>query len=73
MPDILIRNIPEEMQKKLKDRSKKHHHSMVKETYAILSDSLSADLAFWESPVPYQGSFKITNDFIDDAKRGNRE
>ena len=73
MPDILIRNIPEEMQKKLKDRAKKHHHSMVKEMYAILSDSLSADLAVWESPVPYQGSFKITNDFIDDAKRGNRE
>ena len=73
MPDILIRNIPEEMGKKLKDRAKKHHRNVVKEIYAILSNSLSADLAVWESPVPYQGSFKITNDFIHDAKRGNRE
>ena len=73
MPDILIRNIPEKMQKKLKDRAKKHHRSMVKEIYAILSDSLSSDLAVRESPVPYQGSFKINNNFIDDAKLGYRE
>ena len=73
MSDILIRNIPKDMQAKLKDRAKQHHRSMVKEIYAILEESLKANEAVKESPTPYQGSFQITNKFIDDAKRSNRQ
>ena len=73
MPDILIRNVPEAMRKKLKERAKQHHRSTVKEIYAILEKNLNEIHSVHDCPTPYKGSFKITDRFIDKAKRHSRQ
>ena len=69
MPDILIRNVPIDMQKKIKERAKRHHRSMVKEIYAILEENLNDEVLIREEPPLYKGKFKITNKFINNAKK----
>jgi len=49
MPDILIRNIPEAMKQKLKQRAEKHHRSVSKEIYAILEESIIHSFCHRES------------------------
>ena len=73
MKDILIRNVPEKMQRELKKRAKRHHRSMIKEIYAILEENLNEVQSVNECPTPYKGAFKITNHFIDAAKRHSRQ
>ncbi len=43
------------------------------EIYAILEESLQGADKIRECPEPYQGAFKITNKFIDDAKQNGRK
>jgi len=69
MPDILIRNVPTEMKEKLRERANRHHRSMVKEIYAILEENLNVEVLIREEPPLYKGKFKITNKFINDAKK----
>lgn len=72
MPDILVRNIPEKLKKKLKQQAKNHHRSVGKEIYAILEENLREKNKVREEPVTYKGAFKITNKFINDAKQNGR-
>ena len=73
MPDILVRDISEEIKNKLKKQAKIHHRSVGKEIYAILEESLQGADKIRECPEPYLGAFKITNKFIDDAKQNSRK
>ena len=73
MPDILVRDISEEIKNKLKKQAKIHHRSVGKEIYAILEENLQGADKIRECPEPYQGAFKITNKFIDDAKQNGRK
>ena len=73
MPDILIRNIPEAMKQKLKQRAEKHHRSVSKEIYAILEESIIYTHRVRETPKPYKGKFKVTDEFISDAKNAGRK
>lgn len=60
MPDILIRNIPKELQEKLKTRAATHHRSMNKEAYAILEDALTDENRVSEIPEPFKGKIELT-------------
>jgi plasmid stability protein len=73
MPDILIRNIPKELQEKLKNRAATHHRSMNKEAYAILEEALKEENRVSEIPEPYKGKFDLTEEFLKDAKTEGRE
>jgi len=73
MSDILIRNVPETMKQKLKIRAEKHHRSVSKEIYAILEESILETYQIRETPKPYKGKFKVTDEFISDAKNAGRK
>ncbi len=73
MSDILIRNVPETMKQKLKIRAEKHHRSVSKEIYAILEESIIETYQVRETPKPYKGKFKVTDEFISAAKNKNRK
>ena len=73
MPDILIRNVPETMKNKLKARAEKHHRSVSKEIYAILEENIIETYQVRETPKPYKGKFKVTDEFISDAKIAGRK
>jgi hypothetical protein len=73
MSDILIRNVPETMKQKLKTRAEKHHRSVSKEIYAILEESIIETYQVRETPKPYRGKFKVTDEFISDAKNAGRK
>ncbi|MAD52145.1 MAG: Arc family DNA-binding protein [Candidatus Marinimicrobia bacterium] len=72
MSDILIRNVPEKMKNKLKARAKEHHRSVSKEIYTILEESIIETYQVRETPKPYKGKFKVTDEFISNAKNADR-
>ena len=72
MSDILIRNVPEKMKQKLKTRAEKHHRSVSKEIYTILEESIIETYQVREKPKPYKGKFKVTDEFISNAKNADR-
>ncbi|MEA1881104.1 MAG: Arc family DNA-binding protein [Candidatus Marinimicrobia bacterium] len=72
MPDLLIRNISQEMQRQLKARAESNHRSMMKEVHFILEKALIGKAVEPEIPEPYEGSFTLSDDWITAAKRSDR-
>ena len=72
MPSLVIKNLPEEVHRKLKQQASRHHRSMTKEAIAILIEGLARP-AVQDEPAPYKGRFPLTDEFIDAAKRVGRE
>ena len=73
MVGLVIKNLPSELHQKLKERARRHHRSMTKEVVAILEQALERQMHVKEVPPPYQGGFRLTDDFLDQAKREDRE
>jgi len=73
MSDVLIRNVSDTLKNKLKDRAKKNHRSVSKEIYAILEEAFLDVVNDKETPVPYKGKFKISDSFIESAKKEGRK
>ena len=72
MPDLLVRNVSQEMQRRLKARAESSHRSMMKEVHFILEEALIGKSAERDIPEPYEGSFELTDDWIAVAKRSDR-
>ncbi len=72
MPSLVIKKLPEEIHRKLKTQAQHHHRSMVKEAIALLEEALDVKSQVREIPPPYEGKLKLTNRFINDAKRRGR-
>lgn len=72
MPSLVIKKLPEEIHNKLKTQADRHHRSMVKEAIALLEEALEVNTQIHEVPPPYEGKIKITNKFINHAKRRSR-
>lgn len=71
MPALVIKNLPPELHRRLKERARNHHRSMTQEAIEILENALQAKTPPpW--PPPLKGTSPITNDFIDWAKRQGR-
>jgi len=71
MPALVIKDLPVELHRRLKDEAVNHHRSMIQQAIVILEQGLHR-----ARPVPpfkaYRGSFPLTSDFINAAKREGR-
>ena len=71
MPALVIKDLPAELHRRLKDDAERHHRSMTQQAIAILEQGLHR-----VRPIPrikaYRGAFPLTNEFIDAAKREGR-
>ncbi len=74
MPDLLIRDLPDSLHRKLKERAAKHRRSLTKETVVVLEMALSGTRTIEgsEPPTPHKGHFLLTDEWIDQAKREGR-
>ena len=71
MPALVIKALPAELHRRLKDDAAQHHRSMTQEAIVILEQGL-----YRVRPIPafkaYRGRFPLTNEFINAAKREGR-
>lgn len=72
MGSLMIRDLPDDLHRKLKMRAKKHHRSMNREAIAILQAVLREEEAVREVPPPYRGSVSLTRELIEKAKEDGR-
>lgn len=73
MPGFVIKNLPDELHRKLKAQAARHHRSMTKEVLAVLEQALNAQAPPHEAPPPFRGRFALTGKFLDKARREGRE
>jgi len=73
MPGLVIKDLPAKLHRKLKEQAIRHHRSMTKEVLAVLERALSEADRPQEVPPPFKGSFALTDEFIDQARRAGRE
>lgn len=73
MPGLLIKDVPDELHQKLKARAARNRRSLTKEALVLLETAL-AEEAPQEVvlPVPFKGSFRISDEWIGMAKREGR-
>lgn len=64
MPALVIKDLPAEIHRRLKDEATRHHRSMTQQAIVILEQGLHR-----ARPVPvfkaYKGRFPLTNEFIN--------
>ena len=73
MPGLLIRDLPDDLHRRLRKRAAKNRRSMTKEALVLLEQALRrGDTVDTEPPTPYEGRFHISDDWIDEAKRVGR-
>ena len=71
MPALVIKKLPPEIHRRLKEDAELHHRSMTQEAVHILDQALHRVRPIPKC-TPYKGAFPITNEFIDEAKREGR-
>ncbi len=72
MPGLLIKDLPSELHRKLKEQAARNHRSMTKEALVLLQQALEPTPGVRELPPPYRGQVRLTDDLIDEAKRQGR-
>ena len=73
MPGLLIKNLPEPLHRKLKERAARNRRSMTKEALYLLEMVLEQEPTQpGEIPIPFQGKFSLTDEWLDKAKREGR-
>lgn len=73
MPGLLIKDVPDALYQKSKKRAAQNRRRLTKEALALLEAAL-ADKAQPEVVLllPFKGRFRISNEWIDMAKREGR-
>lgn len=71
MPSLMLRDLPEEVHKRLRDRAQRHHRSMTKEAVSILEHELLASGPVILPPA-VKTSSAIPSDLIDQAVEEGR-
>jgi plasmid stability protein len=71
MASLVIKNLPEDIHARLKAAAVKNHRSMTGQAVAILEEGLGAKRSA-DMPKPIAFPFKITQEFLDRAKREGR-
>lgn len=72
MPGFVIKDLPRELHRKLKEQAARHHRSMTKEVLAVLEHALGGGAPRAKAPPPFKGRFGLTDKFLDKAKREGR-
>jgi hypothetical protein len=75
MPGLLIRDVPDDLRQKLKERAARNRRSMTMEALVILETALSDTYEVEDitPPTPYHGRFLLTDEWINQAKREGRQ
>lgn len=73
MPGFVIKQLPDELHRKLKEQAMRHHRSMTKEVLALLEQALGAEARQAPAAPPFKGRFPLTDRFLDKARRAGRE
>ncbi len=73
MPGFVIKDLPPELHRKLKEQAARHHRSMTKEVLVVLERALSEEDGPKVAPPPFEGQFGLTDEFINQARREGRE
>jgi len=71
MPALVIKNLPAEIHRRLKEDAEQHHRSMTKHVVAILEETLGGGNNR-SYPPPVKVAFPMTDKFLDKAKRWGR-
>jgi plasmid stability protein len=71
MASLLIKNIPENLRKKLKAQAELNHRSMNKQAVSILEQALEKPVT-GQLPPPVKLKFRPTNEWLNKAKRWGR-
>ena len=69
MPGFVIKDLPDELHRKLKEQAARHHRSMTKEVLAVLEQALVAKVPSHEAPPPFRGQYALTTKVLDKARR----
>ncbi len=72
MAALVIKNLPPELHRKLKEQAARHHRSMTGEAIALIEAALTRVEGVQEVPPPYKGAFPLTQELIDEAKQQGR-
>jgi hypothetical protein len=73
MTSLLIRDLPEQVHRKLRARAKQNRRSLAKEALILLETVLaSEEEKKIELPQPFEGQFLLTEEWLDQAKREGR-
>ncbi len=77
MPGLLIKDLPPELHKKLKESAARHHRSMTKEALYLLERGLSTEtfngVYQKEPPVPIKLDFRPNDEWVYAAIREGRK
>lgn len=65
MAGLVIKNLPDELHRKLKARAAEHRRSMTQEVLQLLERGLADDETVAEPPAPYKGKFPLADELID--------
>jgi len=71
MASLVIKNLPEELHRRLKDSAVQNRRSMAMQAVVLMEKGLGAG-AGWELPPPIKLSFPLTEEFLNRAKREGR-
>lgn len=73
MPELLIKDVPDELHQKLKRQAARNRRSLTKEALAPLETALAEEASpEVVLPAPFKGSFRINDEWIGMAKREGR-
>lgn len=73
MPDILIKDVPSPLHRKLKEVAARHRRSMTRQALVLLEESLHEAAEPVRLPRPFKGRFPLTQKLIDEGRRVGRE
>lgn len=71
MPALVIKDLPVELHRKLREDAAEHHRSMTQEAICILEQGLHRVRTIPPFKA-YKGTLPLTNEFINTAKREGR-
>lgn len=72
MPTLVIKDLPAQLHRRLKEEAKKAHRSMTREAIYLLEAGLNEAKSLVEAhelPMPYEGKKPLTGELIQKWKR----
>lgn len=72
MPTLVIKDLPAELHRRLKEEAEKTRRSMTKEAIYLMETALQGETAPFQArelPAPYQGTKPLTDKMIQKWKR----
>lgn len=73
MADLLISNVPPDLQHQLEESAARHHRTLALEVLALLQQALGKPERPSAPPEPRDLGFLLTQEFLDEARGEGRE